>query len=93
MFVRRIDRSHLRVIGNLGRLKKHSAAALVLLSRLWDLGCSTADLAALAAQLGSDVPFFVRGGTALCGVGWCNIFRHIKDLSTDYLDFQRTILD
>jgi 4-diphosphocytidyl-2-C-methyl-D-erythritol kinase len=42
-----------------------AAAALALLSRLWGLSLSRAELAGLAARLGSDVPFFLSGGTAL----------------------------
>lgn len=41
------------------------AAALVLLARLWELSPSAEELAELAAGLGSDVPFFLHGGTAL----------------------------
>ena len=41
------------------------AAALVLLSRLWGLSPSREALAEAAADLGSDVPFFLQGGTAL----------------------------
>ncbi|MCW2683236.1 MAG: 4-diphosphocytidyl-2C-methyl-D-erythritol kinase [Blastococcus sp.] len=42
-----------------------AAAALVALDALWGTGASTADLADLAAQLGSDVPFSLAGGVAL----------------------------
>lgn len=42
-----------------------AAAALILLSRLWGLSPTANELAALAAELGSDVPFFLSGGTAL----------------------------
>ena len=42
------------------------AAALVGLNALWDLGFSAAELAALAAELGSDMPFCLDGGTQLC---------------------------
>jgi 4-diphosphocytidyl-2-C-methyl-D-erythritol kinase len=41
------------------------AAALVLLSRIWGLNPGREVLAELAAGLGSDVPFFLHGGTAL----------------------------
>src|SRR5688572_22710186 len=41
------------------------AAALVLLARLWQLSLTTEALSELAAALGSDVPFFLQGGTAL----------------------------
>jgi 4-diphosphocytidyl-2-C-methyl-D-erythritol kinase len=44
-----------------------SDAAVVLkgLNELWKLGMSIDDLTPLAAQLGSDVPFFLHGGTAM----------------------------
>ena len=37
-----------------------AAAALVALDRLWELGLAPEELLSLAAQLGSDVAFFVR---------------------------------
>jgi 4-diphosphocytidyl-2-C-methyl-D-erythritol kinase len=40
------------------------AAALVLLVRLWGLTPTARQLEELAAGLGSDVPFFLHGGTA-----------------------------
>ncbi len=43
-----------------------AAAALVGLDALWDLQLGRARLRELAAQLGSDVPFCVDGGTQLC---------------------------
>lgn len=42
-----------------------AAATLVALRRLWSLGISDAALAEIAADLGSDVPFSLLGGTAL----------------------------
>lgn len=42
-----------------------AAAALLGLSELWDLRLSKSDLAEMAATLGSDVPFFLEGPTAL----------------------------
>ncbi|SFB60862.1 4-diphosphocytidyl-2-C-methyl-D-erythritol kinase [Cohnella sp. OV330] len=42
-----------------------AAAALRGLNRLWDLNLGVPELEALGAELGSDVPFCVRGGTAL----------------------------
>ena len=44
-----------------------AAAALVLLSKLWELSPTPAELATWAAELGSDIPFFLYGGTALAG--------------------------
>ncbi|MEI4270774.1 4-(cytidine 5'-diphospho)-2-C-methyl-D-erythritol kinase [Klenkia sp. LSe6-5] len=42
-----------------------AAAALVALDTLWGTHCTRGDLAVLAAQLGSDVPFSLVGGMAL----------------------------
>ena len=42
-----------------------AAAALVALDALWATGAAREDLDALAAQLGSDVPFSLLGGVAL----------------------------
>jgi 4-diphosphocytidyl-2-C-methyl-D-erythritol kinase len=51
--------------GGLGGGSSDAAAVLMALRGLWNLKLSTADLTALAASLGSDVPFFLVGGTAL----------------------------
>ena len=42
-----------------------AAAVLVAMNTLWELGVPRRDLHTLAAQLGSDVPFALHGGTAL----------------------------
>ena len=42
------------------------AAALVGLNALWGLGYTQADLERFAADLGSDMPFCVAGGSQLC---------------------------
>jgi 4-diphosphocytidyl-2-C-methyl-D-erythritol kinase len=42
-----------------------AAAVLLGLNRLWGLGLSLSELVELAPQLGSDVAFFLYGGTAL----------------------------
>lgn len=43
----------------------NAAATLKALKELWKVDCSLDDLAELGAELGSDVPFCVYGGTAL----------------------------
>src|SRR5262249_45075812 len=50
----------------LGGGSSDAAAALAGLNRLWRLGLSAADLAALGAELGSDVPFFSAAPAAWC---------------------------
>ncbi|MBI4602081.1 MAG: 4-(cytidine 5'-diphospho)-2-C-methyl-D-erythritol kinase [Planctomycetes bacterium] len=50
----------------LGGGSSDAAAALVGLARLWRLAASRRELLPLAASLGSDVPFFLSGGTARC---------------------------
>jgi 4-diphosphocytidyl-2-C-methyl-D-erythritol kinase len=54
----------------LGGASSDAAAALVAGCQLWDLGLAPVTLAHLARRLGADVPFFLRGGTALAsGIG------------------------
>lgn len=50
----------------LGGGSSDAAAALVAANRGWGLGRSRGELAAMAAELGSDVPFFLAGGCAVC---------------------------
>ncbi len=52
--------------GGLGGASSDAAAALLALNRFWQLGLSKKALTEAAAQLGSDVAFFIKGGTALC---------------------------
>lgn len=49
----------------LGGGSSDAAAVLRGLRRLWKLDMSDEELAQIAAELGSDAPFFLRGGTAL----------------------------
>ncbi len=44
----------------------NGAAALVGLNALWGLGHSSAELEQMAAELGSDMPFCVAGGSQFC---------------------------
>jgi len=50
----------------LGGGSADAAAALIGLNKHWKLGLSDEELRDFAAQLGSDIPFNLRGGTALC---------------------------
>jgi 4-diphosphocytidyl-2-C-methyl-D-erythritol kinase len=56
------------IAAGLGGGSADAAAALVGLNVLWNGRLSRPDLSRLGAELGSDVPFLLQGGTAL-GVG------------------------
>lgn len=43
-----------------------AAAALLAANRVWRLGLRREELASVAAELGSDIPFFLHGGPAVC---------------------------
>ena len=58
-------RKHIPVAAGLAGGSTNAAAVLVGLDLLWKLGLTQAELQELAAQLGSDVPFCVTGGTAI----------------------------
>jgi len=53
------------VAGGMAGGSADAAAVLVAMNSLWELGVPRRDLHALGAQLGSDVPFALHGGTAL----------------------------
>ncbi len=53
------------VAGGMAGGSADAAAVLVAINALWEQGVPRRDLHALAAQLGSDVPFALHGGTAL----------------------------
>ncbi len=50
----------------LGGGSSNAAAVLLALQHWWQLQLSPSDMLTLAASLGSDVPFFLQGGLALC---------------------------
>ncbi len=66
------------VAGGLAGGSADGAATLVALDRLWDLQTSDEDLLGLAAQLGSDVPFALIGGTAH-GTGHGELVEQVAD--------------
>ena len=53
------------VAGGMAGGSADAAAVLVGINALWELGVPRRDLHAMAARLGSDVPFSLHGGTAL----------------------------
>ncbi len=53
------------VAAGLGGGSSDAAAVIVALNRLWGLRMTDEDMIEIAARLGSDAPFFIRGGTAM----------------------------
>lgn len=68
--------------GGLGGGSSNAAAMLRGVVELFDLSVSTAELTRIAATLGSDVPFLVRGGSAIVeGLGdRLEHMAHVPDL-------------
>lgn len=56
-----------------------AAAVLRGLNRYWELNLTNEELRTLAAQLGSDIPFCIEGGTALA-VGRGEIIKPLEDM-------------
>lgn len=58
-------RKRIPVAGGMAGGSADAAAVLVACNALWGLGASRDDLQPIAAELGSDVPFLLLGGTAI----------------------------
>ncbi len=65
--------------GGLGGGSSDAAAVLRGLDRLWGLGWKMPRLEAVAATLGSDVPFFLHCGTARC-TGRGDVVEPLRDM-------------
>jgi 4-diphosphocytidyl-2-C-methyl-D-erythritol kinase len=68
----------------LGGGSSNAAAALLGLRRLWRIEVPEPELFRLAASLGSDVPFFLQGGTAL-GTGRGENITPMPDLPPQFV--------
>lgn len=66
--------------GGLGGGSSNAAIALLGLNKFWNLGLCVEDLHPIASRLGSDVPFFLFGGTAL-GMGRGEVVEAIPDFT------------
>ncbi len=78
-------RKNIPVCAGLGGGSSNAAMALLAINQLWGCNFRRQDLAKMGAELGSDVPFFLSGGTAL-GVGRGEKLHHFPDtLGTRHL--------
>lgn len=68
----------------LGGGSADAAATLCALANVWKLDVATHDLRQIAAGLGSDVPFFLQGGTARA-TGTGNEIGQLKDVPEQHL--------
>ncbi len=60
-----MEKARIPRAAGLGSSSTVPATVLKGLNELWSLGLTPDDLCQLASRLGSDTPFFIRGGTAL----------------------------
>ncbi len=65
--------------GGLGGGSSNAAVTLIALNRLWGLDIPQYELHSIAAELGSDVPFFLHGGTTI-GTGRGEFIEPIEDI-------------
>ena len=72
------------VSAGLGGGSSDAAATLNGLNELWRLGMTTAQLETLGAQIGSDVPFLLRGGTAI-GLGRGERIRRLPPANVEWM--------
>jgi len=72
-------RKSIPVGAGLGGGSSNAASTLLGLCRLWTRELSSRELGSLARKLGSDVPFFLEGGTAL-GSGRGDEIQRLEDL-------------
>ena len=70
--------------GGLGGGSSNAAVALIGLKKLWQIDISDDDLRTIACELGSDVPFFLHGGTAI-GTGRGEMINPVDDADEPYM--------
>jgi len=70
--------------GGLGGGSSNAAVALIGLAKLWDIPVTTDELGMIAADLGSDVSFFLHGGTA-SGTGRGERIESVDDFPAKFL--------
>ena len=72
------------VAAGLGGGSSNAAVTLLALGKLWEVELEEREIMEMAARLGSDVPFFLTGGTAL-GIGRGEEVSPIEQARSDHL--------
>ena len=75
-------KKNIPIEGGLGGGSSNAAKTVIALSQLWDLNLSESEKHEIARNFGSDVNFFLRGGSAL-GEGKGDKITPIKDIIID----------
>jgi 4-diphosphocytidyl-2-C-methyl-D-erythritol kinase len=70
--------------GGLGGGSSNAAVTLLGLTKLWNIKIEVKELLRLGGKIGSDVPFFFYGGTAL-GTGRGSEITPVKDFTENFL--------
>jgi len=70
--------------GGLGGGSSNAAVALIGLARLWKLDLDSTELNQIAADLGSDVTFFLQGGTAI-GSSRGEVIERVDDIIEPFM--------
>lgn len=70
------------IAAGLGGGSSNAATTLLALNSLWELGLSIDELSSIAASFGSDIPYFLYGGTALA-TNRGEIIQPIEDFKLD----------
>lgn len=70
--------------GGLGGGSSNGAVALIGLRRLWSLAVDDSELKSIASEFGSDVPFFLEGGTAI-GTGRGEVVEATDDVREQFM--------
>ncbi|MCL4377836.1 MAG: 4-(cytidine 5'-diphospho)-2-C-methyl-D-erythritol kinase [Actinobacteria bacterium] len=68
----------------LGGGSSDAAATLKGLNKLWCLGLTNEELAKIGSKIGSDIPFFIHGGTCL-SAGRGEVIKKVKSIQKKWL--------
>ncbi len=77
-------KKNIPVAAGLGGGSSNAAAAIRSLSKLWSLNLDNKDMNDIAKDIGSDVPYFIKGGTAKVE-GRGEVITPLKPLSIDLM--------